>query len=73
MVVFLSEVFYKAYDSIFSNNSKATESVEIISRMRQVMWVEGKEEKPMEVEPDSRRDGWLDFTFSGLRLGVQPS
>lgn len=50
---------------------KVTESVEIISRKRGMMWMEGKAQKHMEVGLDSRRDAWLGFTFSGLGLGVQ--
>lgn len=61
MVVFISEVFHKVCDSIFSNNSKAIESVEIISRKKRMMWVEGKDEKHMEVRLLQRQLARLHF------------
>lgn len=73
MGVFISEVFHKVYDSFFSNSSKTTESVEIVSRKRRMMRAEGKVEKRVEVEPDACRDGGRPSLPQALELGLEPS
>lgn len=69
MFVFISEVPHKVYTP-FSPIIQNTDSVELVSRKRQMRRAKGKEEKPMEMKPDAFREGRQGFTFTELGIGV---